>query len=420
MPTLQHQQARAAFLIHAPAPAQRGAACIIDTGMDLNADTQPGVLARLTIDGSDQAGEGSPSRHGTRMAVVAGAAVNETGSVGIWPQLGLVSVRASELGASTFAFERYRSAISECLRARFTRGVPVRAINMSLGGPRNPDPEAAKRVGFAITEARDVYGINVVASAGNTPGPVAYPAALSGVYGVGANTAMGAACAFSAGGPGLDVAAPGCPVEFIDLGVAATRSLGQGTSPAAAITTAVLVALRSYRPDLTPDQAEQLLSNTQGPAGIDAEAAFRAAGLGTIVDEGNAALAARTPPSSDPARTPPISDPAGTAPAGDQASIVRRRLPTPRATIGYLRGALTVRARNYPAEQWLTIRVTARTRTAKTVRRSISTQRSRLTIRHWLAGKRLISVGVRYETSDIELATDSPTLTWRPKATRSR
>ena len=46
----------------------------------------------------------------------------------------------------------------------------------------------------------------------------------------------------------------------------------------------MLTALRAYKPELTPDQAEQLLTSTADTSGagkvINVAAAFRAAGLG--------------------------------------------------------------------------------------------------------------------------------------------
>jgi hypothetical protein len=70
----------------------------------------------------------------------------------------------------------------------------------------------------------------------------------------------------------------------------------------------VLVALRSYAPALTPAAAVQLLLSTTHNGHLDAAAAFRAAGLGDIVDAGNAAI----PTPAAPAAPAPVSAPLST------------------------------------------------------------------------------------------------------------
>ena len=102
-----------------PPVDQRKAICLVDTGVavtpDLPEDRPEGpVVARLSIDG----GSGLPGplpehEHGTNMASVAGAvAGNDWGTVGAWPAVRIVSVRAMPYETSTFPVSNYRLALT--------------------------------------------------------------------------------------------------------------------------------------------------------------------------------------------------------------------------------------------------------------------------------------------------------------------
>ena len=107
--------------------------------------------------------------------------------------------------------------------------------------------------------------------------PANYPDVFA-VSGIGANghlcrTADGGG---SASGPGLNLVTLGCGLDLAFPDGRPAR--GGGTSEASAVTAAVLTALRSYRPDLSTAQAEQLLTSTAvgtpgGPA-LNVEAVF--------------------------------------------------------------------------------------------------------------------------------------------------
>jgi hypothetical protein len=91
----------------------------------------------------------------------------------------------------------------------------------------------------------------------------------------------------------------------------------------------VLVALRSYAPELTPAAAVQFLLSTTRNGHLDAAAAFRAAGLGAIVDAGTAAIP--KPPAAVAAAPP--------APAA-------RRVPRPSVKrVTWRRGVLVITLR---------------------------------------------------------------------------
>src|ERR1700731_329801 len=67
-----------AFLPYAPAPAQLGGLCLVDTGVNVNPDTEGVVVDRTAIDGGS-GNDVSPSTHGTVLAMMAAAPANGWG-----------------------------------------------------------------------------------------------------------------------------------------------------------------------------------------------------------------------------------------------------------------------------------------------------------------------------------------------------
>ena len=72
---------RGRWLPFVPAPPQPGGICMIDSGVEINPDTQPEVIAREALDGGDP-GDVSPIKHGTLMAMEASAPANGWGMIG--------------------------------------------------------------------------------------------------------------------------------------------------------------------------------------------------------------------------------------------------------------------------------------------------------------------------------------------------
>ena len=97
--TAQAKAAKAEFLLRAAPPGAAATICLVDTGVNVNADTT-GVVARMAMTGatSDQ----SPSLHGTQMAMFLGAPSNGFGMVGLWPSARVFSVRANEAGQDAY------------------------------------------------------------------------------------------------------------------------------------------------------------------------------------------------------------------------------------------------------------------------------------------------------------------------------
>jgi hypothetical protein len=300
--TRQAATANAAFLAYAPPSAGPAKAlCLVDSGVNATPDLAPGLISATALDGGT-GNDVDPLTHGTIDAAVAGGA--GYGVLGAWPQLKIVSVRATDVpspGQSpTYQYDDYVDGI---LRCNFFAGeVQIAAIDLPLSSKIPPTPDQSQAFANAVTQAK-TKGISILAAAGNDPGDLQLPANQPGVFAVGAGDASGAMCPFSAT-TGLTFFAPGCGIDQIST-TGETFCCGNGTSQASAFAAGVLVALRSYAPELTAAAAVQFLLSTTRNGHLDAAAAFRAAGLGAIVDAGTAAIP--TPPALAPAVVTPSS-----------------------------------------------------------------------------------------------------------------
>ena len=328
-----------AFLPYAPTPASPASVCLIDTGVNVNPDTEGAVIDRMAIDGGS-GDDVSASRHGTLLAMMAAGASNGWGMVGTAPNsIKIVSVRVLEGGEETFPFSAYADGITSCLRVR--EKDHVRVINLSFGSSGSISSQELGELANAIEEAAN-YGVAVVAAAGNDDaGSVEYPAAFPSVLSVGAtDTRSGELCSFSNRGAGLRLLAPGCDLDGADpVGGGADVDYWQGTSESSVIAAASLAALQSYRPDLSPAAAEEALAEADGGK-LDIAQAFRNAGLGSVVAAGEAA-------------EPHVSAPAGWAsapgsvPTSHPMTIVAR-LARPFARIKLVRGRLVLQLTGKP------------------------------------------------------------------------
>lgn len=329
------------FLTQAPASPSQGVLCLVDSGVDVNPDTEAMLVGRESVLGGTT-DDVTAYHHGTYVAMVAGAAANGWGMVGAWPGLRVLSVRALPEGTENLSGDAYRDGILSCRQAKRARGVDVKVIELALGGPmQGRTPAELADLNEAIARAR-ADEISIVSAAGNDGGPVNAPAALPGVLAVAAASRDGALCAFSSRGPEVDLAALGCGMDVAQV-PGGEVGIGQSTSLASAYAAGVLTALRSFRPDLTAVQAEAMLSTTVG-GNLDAAAAFRTAGLGQLVD-------AYVPP-------PPAPQPA--APQCNAATAI---CVSPRVTRATKRGRrVTIRLASVPKGAKTLVRVDGRRR----------------------------------------------------------
>ncbi len=315
-----------AFLPYAPAPAQVAGLCLVDTGVNLNPDTEGVVVERTALDGGS-GNDLSSTLHGTLLAMMAGALANGWGMVGTAPHaIQIVSVRIVEPEQTTFPFTAYSSGITECLELRHKYN--IRVINLSLGSSEEPSAEAIEFVGNAVERATN-YGVAVVAAAGNDDGgPVEYPAAYPSVLSVGAtNTQGGGFCSFSNRGEGLRLLAPGCDLDGANpVTGEPDYDYWQGTSEASAIAAAALDALDSYQPGLSPETAEKDLTEADNGV-LNIAQTFRNAGLGAIVTAGEGAepgAPSNSTPASSPQQVTPLAAMTLTQPFGRPRARLRR------------------------------------------------------------------------------------------------
>ena len=295
----QRQSDRGTALSYAPAPARPAGLCIIDSGLTLTPALQPVVVDREALDGGDP-GDVDPALHGTRMAIEA-AAVPASPIVGAAPSaVRIVSIRATN-AANELSFDAYKQAMLLCeLRAT---SYNIRVISLSIGFQGTPTPEQTAQLEDAVADARNRFGIDVVAAVGNDSSPrISYPAAEPGVLAVGAANAQREPCSFSNTGAQLALLAPGCDLEAPNPLTGAIEYDEAGTSFSAVDVAAVLAALRAYRPDLDAEAAEQLLRQTATGGVLDVGALFAEAGLGAVIAGGEANEPTLTPP---PATTDP-------------------------------------------------------------------------------------------------------------------
>jgi len=395
LPTAQASVLRAEFLAHAPTPANPGVTCVVDTGVNRNPDTDQAVIERQTVFSGDSSDSDSDVHHGTYLVMNIAAPANGWGTVGIAPQTRILSIRAIDNGAHSFLSNAYAAGISRCLEAKLTGAVNVETVLLALGRADTDTTSAGQAVQNEIATAR-AHGIAVVAAGGDDGGAVQWPARYDLAFAVGASDGRGGLCSSSSWGPELDISALGCADDTAlwDTGDPATID---GSSTSAGLVAGVLTALRAYMPDLSSDGAQQLLlstADTSGPSKvINVAAAFRAAGLGTMVD-------AYQPPTSGTPPRPAVIGVGTICPDGGVLSCQRPKL----TAAVHKHGKVTLSVAALPSGSFLQAKVSRRWHTAASTSirlkvgrwrkillrfASIDGERSRtLVVRHSDLGKR--------------------------------
>lgn len=145
---------------------------IIDTGIDYNHPDLAGNIGRdmdNNIGRDTVAGDNDPAPsgwHGSHVAGTIGAVGNNgTGVVGVNWEVGLLAVQV--FSPDELAYDNHVIAGLNYLLAQKQRGLNIRAVNMSIGGWRDPilNP-AADPYGSAIKALSDA-GVIIVIAAGN-------------------------------------------------------------------------------------------------------------------------------------------------------------------------------------------------------------------------------------------------------------
>lgn len=206
--------------------------------------------------------------HGTHVAGIIAASLDNTGVAGVAPRVRLIAVKVlSDSGSG------YYSDIAEGIVEAVKAGAHI--LSMSLGGPS--DSSVLRDASYwAYTQ-----GVVQVAAAGNsgdgdpTTNNVAYPARYSWVIAVAAVDQNMSVPTWSSDGPEVDLAAPG--VNILSTYPNNRYAYMSGTSMAAPHVSGVVALIQAIRLAygmrlLTPDEVYHVLTSTArdiGPSGFD-------------------------------------------------------------------------------------------------------------------------------------------------------
>ncbi|MEV0900302.1 S8 family peptidase [Actinoplanes sp. NPDC049802] len=237
---------------------------VIDSGVDAgHPDLADNMVAGYDAIEDTDGGDFDDNGHGTHVAgTIAAVTGNGVGIAGIAPHARIMPIKVLDAEGSG-----YMSDTAEGIVWATDKGAQV--INLSLGSADQVDA-----VSEAIAYARE-QGVTVIAAAGNeraNGSPVNFPAADEGVIAVAATDDQDEVAEFSNEGDYLDVAAPGA-------GIMSTVPDGgyeeySGTSMASPHVAGVAALLVAYRPDLGPDDVEEVLESTAvdlGEEGFDTD-----------------------------------------------------------------------------------------------------------------------------------------------------
>lgn len=180
---------------------------VIDTGIDfkhtdLAANVKGGWSA---IDKEQPANFMDDNGHGTHVSGTIAAVRNSTGVVGVAPEASLYGVKVLDANGSG----TYADVIAGIQWAAENQ---VAVANMSLGASRG-----TQALADAVTEAAKA-GVTIVAAAGNSGGPVGFPAAYPECIAIAASDVRDGLAYFSSRGPQVAFIAPGVDVKSTYMG----------------------------------------------------------------------------------------------------------------------------------------------------------------------------------------------------------
>ncbi|MBX2839566.1 MAG: S8 family serine peptidase [Gammaproteobacteria bacterium] len=239
---LQHGlHALQADQVHGWSTGRDVSVAVIDTGLDSeHPDLAESLVdVRNFVDTDTQ--QFLNDTHGTAVAgIIAAAADNDTGMVGVAPEAKIVGLKACWRRSDSASATCNSYTLAKALN--YAIGNEVDVINLSLAGPR--DPLLERLVGKAI--AANI----VVVGAQDPANQNAFPSVLNTVIGVDQiNQPLGGR--FLAPGSKVLSTAPTNHYEFFD-----------GTSFSAAHVSGVVALLRQLQPDITPFEVAELLHSS--------------------------------------------------------------------------------------------------------------------------------------------------------------
>jgi len=239
--------------------------CVIDTGL-YKAHEEFTGLARIA-QGYDFVFEDTdpndPNGHGTHVAGIAGAQMNNGKGIAGTAQVTIIPIRVLD-GAGSGTTTDIAQGIDYCR----TQGGHI--ASMSLGGG------SSTTIQNAVVNYQNAGGLAIAATGNDGCACLTYPAAYSGVLGVGASDKSNAKASFSNTGSHVDLVAPGvaivAPYKTISGCTTNCYVYLDGTSMATPYVSGVAALVKSYNTGLTASQLQSRLTGTAqdlGAAGRD-------------------------------------------------------------------------------------------------------------------------------------------------------
>jgi subtilisin family serine protease/putative cell wall-binding protein len=248
---------------------------IVDTGVDLNHPDLKGNLVpgyNAVMDSTAPGMAQDDNGHGTHVAGIAAAQLNDSGIVGVAYKAKIMPIKAMDKSG-----EGADDIIAAGIVWAADHG--ARIVNLSLGS----DTETA--VLRSAVEYAQEKGVLVVAAAGNfdplkqsNPG-INYPASYPQVLAVTATDADDQIAYISATGPECVLAAPGMNIisDYWSREEGSTYAAADGTSMASSFVVGVAALIWSKHPDWTAEQVKLALAKGAedlGSPGRDDEYGF--------------------------------------------------------------------------------------------------------------------------------------------------
>ena len=205
--------------------------------------------------------------HGTAMASLMVAHDGQDNILGIAPNARILPIAVPITGTTDDAGSLANGDLLEAITWAADHGAKI--ISMSLGAPRDPgdDHRSCPADEQQIIDHALAKGAIVVASGGNSGtngSPIEEPSVCLGVISVGAEDQSETVPSWSSRHPYLTLTAPGVEIPTISR-VPGQAFYGDGTSQAAAITSAGLAMIWSKYPNLTNRQVvARLLATLDG------------------------------------------------------------------------------------------------------------------------------------------------------------
>ncbi|PKK84729.1 MAG: peptidase S8 [candidate division Zixibacteria bacterium HGW-Zixibacteria-1] len=248
---------------------------VLDTGGDMD---HPDLTwaGGYSVANSDPNDWEDKNGHGTHCAGIISADNNTIGVVGVAPGCDIWAVQVSR--TSLISISDIIAGIDWCIATHHDSDPnnDIKVMSMSFSGPSSD----AETTALLAAYNEDIL---LVAAAGNSGGPVEYPAAHSFVMAISASTSTDAKASYSCYGPEIEHIAPGSSIYSTYKG-GKYRTMS-GTSMACPMVAGAAVLAWSAHPGYSRDQIRTLLHNTGEDIGLSSD--YQGYGL---IDAENATL----------------------------------------------------------------------------------------------------------------------------------